>query len=382
MNPYMDDCKDKTEQRMGEVALRKYARAILIGLGIMSLASAGAAVIFTQKNDLRKLAKDERHLVIYSATDEGEAAELLDAFRKRYPFISVDYRSLAARDVYGRFKAESDAGRNVADLVINSAMDLQIKLVNDRYAQAYRSPERHTLPDWAVWKDQAFAVSAEPIVIGYNPQLLPTSTVPKTHDELAVLLHRNPQVLAGRIGSYDPLLSPTGYLYVTQDVHMDSDAWDLIGAIGRARPKLYQSSKTMISDVSSGRLALAYNVIGSYAFERAAHDPNFQVVVPRDYVLMMSRVTLIARRAPHPASAKLFLNFMLSREGQALLAKHHMNPVRLDMAPDDKALVGANVRAVRVGPALMANIDAMTFARFTRKWREAASERPPTKTNS
>ena len=359
---------------MSEGVLRRFARPVFIGVGLLGLVAAGRAAVVARSNDLDRASRAEGQLVIYSATDEGEASDLLKAFRARYPHIAVDYRSLAARDVYGRFKAESDAGRNIADLVINSAMDLQIKLVNDRYAQAYKSPERHRLPDWAVWKDEAFAVSAEPIVIGYNPRLLTAAMVPGTHDELAVLLHRNPQQLTGRIGSYDPQSSPTGYLYVAQDVQMDSDAWDLIGAIGRARPKLFTSSKDMISEVSAGKLALAYNVIGSYAFERAAVDPNFKVVVPRDYVLMTSRVALIARQAPHPASAKLFLNFMLSREGQSLLAKHHMSPVRLDMKSDDKALVGANVRAVRVGPALMATIDSMTFARFTRKWSEAIGE--------
>lgn len=354
------------------------ARPAIFAVAILSGTLGVAAVMAARNKDLTYLARQERTLVIYSATDEVEAADLLSAFHRAHPYISVDYRSLSARDVYGRFRGEADRGQHSADLLINSAMDLQIKLVNDGYAQRYNCPEKNELPDWAVWKNQAFAVSAEPIVIGYNAKLLRPNAVPSTHDELAALLHRDETALSGRIGSYDPQRSPTGYLYVSQDAQIDRDAWDLIGAVGRARPRLFESSKEMISKVSSGELVLAYNIIGSYAFERAAHDRNFRVVVPQDYVLMMSRVALIAKHATHPASAKLFLNFMLSREGQALLAKHHMTPVRVDMPTKDLALKRTNVRAIRVGPALMAGIDGMTFARFRRKWSEAVAD-PKTK---
>lgn len=352
-------------------------RSVVLLIGLMVSVGAFAAVTM-HKPDLVSLARNEGKLVVYSTTDETEAAELLAAFRATYPYIEIDYQSLTARDAYGRFKAESDRGRTVADIVISSAMDRQIKLVNDRYAQAYSPAQRRALPEWAVWKDQAFAISAEPIVMGYNPRLLPTNLVPSSHDELASLLHRSPALFEGRIASYDPKLSPTGYLYVSQDVQTDRDAWDLISGIGRAKPRLFDSSKDMISKVSSGDLVLAYNIIGSYAFERSAHDPNFRVVVPRDYVLMMSRVALIARNSPHPASAKLFLDFMLSRRGQRLIAKHHMWPVRLDLPQPNEALRGTNVRSVRVGPALMAGIDTLTFARFVRKWNEATSGSTPT----
>ena len=54
-------------------------------------------------------------------------------------------------------------------------MDLQIKLVNDGYAQTYVSKEIAHIPDWAIWKDEAYAVTAEPIVIVYNKKLVAES---------------------------------------------------------------------------------------------------------------------------------------------------------------------------------------------------------------
>jgi iron(III) transport system substrate-binding protein len=352
-------------------SLRTIALAVVAFAGLVAVGCAVAQIASAFRGPAA--GGREGRLVIYSATDEQEASELLKAFRIAHPEVQVEYLSLRASEVYSRFKAEADRGDAHADLLVNSAMDLQIKLVNDGYAQAYQSPERTALPEWAIWKDEAYAVTAEPIVFGYNAKLLPQALVPKTHDDLAAVLRRNTASLAGRVGSYDPLKSPTGYLYLTQDIRSDSDSWDLIGALGQARPRLFVSSKEMIDQISSGQLLLGYNLIGSYAFERAAMDPNFRVIVPQDFVLMMSRVAVIPKRAPHPQAARLFLDFMLSRPGQTILAKHHMTPVRMDMARDQTPSVTTIVRAVRVGPALMAGIDRLTFDHFRKKWLAATA---------
>ena len=58
-------------------------------------------------------------------------------------------------------------------------MDLQVKLVNDGYAQPYVSKEITHIPDWAVWKNEAYAITAEPIVIVYNKNLVAESDIPE-----------------------------------------------------------------------------------------------------------------------------------------------------------------------------------------------------------
>lgn len=352
---------------------RRLLRLGLAGAALCALSALGFAAVhqFLPGHGGEAATGGESRLVIYSATDEQEAAELLRAFRNEHPELDVQYLSLRASEVYQRFKSEADQGAVQADIVINSAMDLQIKLVNDGYAQPYRSTQLSALPGWAVWKDEAWAISSEPIVFGYNARLLPASLVPRTHDELASALHANRALFAGRVGSYDPLRSPTGYLYVTQDIRSDSDSWDLIGALGRARPQLFVSSKEMIDRIASGRLLLGYNLIGSYALERAATDPNFKVVVPQDFALQSSRVAIIPRGAPHPQAARAFLDFTLSRRGQEILSRHHMLPVRTDVASQGPA--STMLRAVRVGPALMAGLDRLTFDKFRRKWLAATA---------
>ena len=52
-------------------------------------------------------------------------------------------------------------------------MDLQVKLAADGYALTYASPEIPSLPKWAVWKDQAYGTTYEPITFVYNKRLVP-----------------------------------------------------------------------------------------------------------------------------------------------------------------------------------------------------------------
>jgi iron(III) transport system substrate-binding protein len=322
-------------------------------------------------------------LVVYSSTDRAQFADVVAAFARSHPEIHIRYESLSASDVYERARKEIDSGAPSVDMVINSAMDLQIKLVNDGYAQTYASPERSVLPSWAVWKNQAYAVTSEPIVIGYNKRLVSSADLPRDHDEMASLLHRHGGAFRGRIAMYDPDKSPTGFLYISEDLRIDRDNWDLLGAIGLTNPELYISTSKMIDDVSSGKMLFAYNIIGSYALDRARSDPNFGIIIPKDYVLIGSRVALICRGAPHRAAARTFLDFLLSRDGQAALTHHNMIPLRTDVVRSDLLAHAGNTRAIHVGPALMAGLDRVNRERFFTKWNatvRASSVNDTTKT--
>src|SRR6266700_87754 len=60
-------------------------------------------------------------------------------------------------------------------------------------------------------------------------------------------------------------------------------------------------------------------MIGSYAIERAKEATSIGIVFPADYITLMSRIAFIPVTAPHPESAKLFLDYLLSERGQKFL---------------------------------------------------------------
>jgi iron(III) transport system substrate-binding protein len=313
-------------------------------------------------------------LSIYSTTDAREVGDLLRDFRSLYPQVNVEYADLNSTELYSRFIAEVAAREGTADLLWSLAMDLQIKLVNDGYTQAYASPEKPNLPEWAIWKNEAYGTTAEPMVFAYNKRLMPPADVPHTHADVERLLRTNP-AYAGKVATYNPERSGTGFLYITQDLQVTHDTWPLIRAMGHANLQLYTSTGAMLERVISGEYLLAYNIIGSYALERQARDPSLGVVLPSDYTLVASRIALIPSDARNPDAAKLFLDYLLSKRGQTQLSQRYMTPVRSDVPePPGTRPKEDRARAVRVGPELLANLDQIKRLRFLKDWRRALGQ--------
>lgn len=311
-------------------------------------------------------ARAERQVRIYGNADRAELLPVVAAFRERYPGITVLYADIGSTEMYRRFVTETRARRMSADLVWSSAMDLQVKLINDGFAQGYASPEKPALPPVSVWKNMGFGVTAEPIGMVYNKRLIPAARVPRTHAALEAMLRQNRRTLTGKVTTFDPARSNVGYLYLTQDMATTRDTRSLLEAIAATRPVLSLTTGPMLRGVAEGRQAIAYNVIGSYALELARTDPRLGVAFLQDYTLVTSRIAFIARDAAHPAAAKLFLDFLLSREGQSLLAKRSLWPVRTDVSA--RRLPSSQARPIRVGPQLLVNLDRVKRQRFLRDW--------------
>nr|WP_299913668.1 ABC transporter substrate-binding protein [Sphingomonas bacterium] len=352
------------------------ARAALLLLGWTLLSAAAAAPLPRgyprSYRQIMANAASERALLVYSTINGGDVADLLKEFRAAYPGVRLEYRELSSTALYRTFVDEVRAGKPTADLLWSAAMDLQTKLVNDGYAQAYASPEKPYLPEWAVWKNQAYGVTAEPIVFAYNRKIVPPADVPHTHADLIRLLRAKRAFYTGRMATYDPVRSSVGYLYMSQDLQLNRDTSALMKMLGVTKVSLFDSSSNVLDALSSGKQLIGYNVIGSYALERQAHDPSIGVVMPTDYTLVTSRVALIASEARHPNAAKLFLDFLLSRRGQFLLSRRYITPARADVPSHAGARAPAPIaRAIRVGPALIANLDQIKRRHFANEWAAA-----------
>lgn len=349
--------------------------AALGPLAIPTLADAQAKLPRGYPRSYRSIvdaAAKEGSVTVYGNADAASLAGLLAEFRATYPKVRVDYRDLGATEINDRFVAETARGVHGADLVWSSAMDLQAKLINDGYAQAYASPEKPNLPAWAVWRNEGWGVTAEPIVFVYNKKLVPPADVPDSHVAFERLLRGKAAFYRGKIATYDPARSGVGFLYLSEDLRISRDTWNLVRGLGATDAKLYAFTNEMIDGLVSGRHLIVYNAVGSYALERAKQSPNIGVVFPSDYTQVMSRIAFIARNAHSPNAARLLLDFMLSLRGQRLLAQRSLGPVRIDMpSPGVPAPRPDLVQAIRVGPGLLANLDQIKRARFFRSWNEA-----------
>jgi iron(III) transport system substrate-binding protein len=256
-------------------------------------------------------------------------------------------------------------------------MDLQVKLVADGQAATYPSPEIKALPKWAVWKDSAYGTTYEPIAFVYNKRLVPEGDVPKDHTDLLKLLEAKTDFYKGKITAYDPERSGVGYLFCNEDIKDFPQAWDLFKAMGKAQAKLYTSAGAMMERVTSGEHLIAYGIFGSYALGRSKKDPNLGIVLPKDYTMVTSRVAFISKNAKNPNAGKLFLDYILSKRGQDIIAnKADLYSLRSDV--DGEAtikgvsqLIGDKARPVPVDQTLLENLDQAKRLAFLAKWQQA-----------
>jgi iron(III) transport system substrate-binding protein len=345
----------------------KQALAALAGL---CLSVAALAEEPPSYGDLAQAAQREGVVRVYS-TDVPQFGGVLDDFRAAYPGIQIDYVKHGSAEQYGMIVSEA-AGGGMADLVLSSGVDLQIKLVNDGYAMSYASPEAAHLPAWLRWRDMAYGVTAEPVVIIYNKRLVPAEDVPKNHADLLKLLTGQPGRYKGKIATYDVERAATGLLFATQDVQITEKTWDLFRAMGQSGVKVYSAASAMLDRVAAGDQLIAYNVIGSYALDRVKSQPELGIVLPDDYTLLLHRIAFVPKAAPHPNAGKLFLNFLMSKRGQRSLASHFLGAVRDDMSTEETGLDrAAPFRAIKVGPELLTYLDQSKRARFLKSWRAA-----------
>lgn len=324
--------------------------------------------------EIIQAARQEGHLVVYNTMHADAAlADILATFHRRYPFITIRDSDGDALKTYIRFTGETARHRPSADLIWSMAMDLQEKLINDGFALAYTSPEMPALPNWAHWQDLGYGVTQEPIAFVYNRRFIPDARMPHTHAGLRDLLARNPERFRGKVAMYNPAQSEVGMLLMSQDVQVTRDSWNLFDTLGLVDAQLYSTSRDMLQAVLSGRQWIGYDVVASYAMEMRKTHPELGVVYPSDYVLMLSRVAFISATARDPNAAKLFLDFLLSREGQQKLKSYGMGPVRPDIGvPVAQARINAGrVQAIRIGPGLLADLDSLVRAQFLRRWQQA-----------
>lgn len=318
-------------------------------------------------------------LSIYSTLDQPLAAPLIKAFQAENPGVTVVYDDLLAAEIAARVIAETDSGGHTADFAFSSGMDLQVKLTNDGYALPVNVPLARDWPDWANWREMAFALTFEPGVLVWHKPSFPDGP-PQSRLEVIDWLSR-PEAM-GRIGTYDVTRSAVGYLYLARDAEHFADIWSLVAAMGQAGLQTFPTSQEIIDRVADGRLALGYNILGSYADARARQEPDLGVLLLKDFTVVVSRVGLVPRAAARPDLGTAFLAFLMGREGQTIMAERlRLAAVSLEVSAENsaramEAALGEQLRPVPVSPGLLAYLDQSKRARIIARWEKALSEAP------
>ncbi|WYX53424.1 extracellular solute-binding protein [Achromobacter xylosoxidans] len=320
-----------------------------------------------------------RVLTIAGPTDTPVVAPLILGFQAQRPDVTVVYREMGSRELYEA--AIEDRLKDV-DVLMSSASDLQIRLANDGYAQRYTSPYAARLPSWAVWRNEVYGFTFEPAVIVYNPKRYSEATVPRSRQDLLRTLEQDRARLHGRVGTYDISRSSVGYLMAEQDELVSSNFWGLANAFGQVGVRLSATTAELLDAIENDEMDLGYNILGSYALSRQAAGAKIGVVFPQDYVLVLARSVLIARRAPNPDLGRALVDWLLSPAGQQVASSHAALGSIMEDTPGrwtSEAVLARSqgiVQPVVLSPALLVGLDQRRHSRFVQNWIRLVTDTP------
>lgn len=300
---------------------------------------------------------DTPPLRILSSTDTSFFVPIIEDFIATTPNTSVEYFVTGTVELDQRFRDAPDQ----FDVVISSAMDLQLKLANDGFASAVVNVDH---PEWAQWRNSLFAFTSEPAAIVLNAEAFQDLAVPTSRQDLIQLMRDHPDRFQGRVGTYDVRQSGLGYLFATQDARATETYWRLTEVMGRVGARLYCCSGQMIDDLRTGDLIMAYNVLGSYAQAQAETSDDLMVVLPSEFPTTMMRTILTSAKAPDPQRAENFVRHLLTLQA-------HGDPRIFPLPPLTGSQDFQTHRTINLDPALMTYLDQMKRDAFIREWEDA-----------
>ncbi len=359
------------------VKLWPFIPTVVFSLTLSFLAHASPSVEQRLKNS---------ELLVRGAADLAEIRPLLVEFRRRNPDIDLTYIESSTIELYhNMLTGEYES----TDVIASSAMDLQVKLINDGYAQPYISLETQNLPSRAKWRNEIFAFTYEPAVIAYNHQLLEQiaqASVPEleTRADILEFIREYSDQMDGRIGTFDIDSVGVGYLLWSYDSQQTASYGRILESFGIHNAKLYSSSNTMLDALNKGEIAFAYNVLGTYANSATRTNPNVKLLLPKDYTTAIMRTVFIKKDAPNPYSARRYIDFLLSINGQQILADtSSLSPIRTNVTtkPNGTNQVKRSelyfqqergpIRSIPLGLRLLVMTDKLKREVLINEWKSA-----------
>ena len=268
-------------------------------------------------------AQEEGEALLYTSADDQIMAPIAKAFEKA---TGIELRSLSLGDeeMFERYKTEVASGSPTADLVMNSDALGWRAFVESGNIEDYEDPNAPNLPDYAKLAPGVYAISEDPVIAVFNKALLPEADQPTTMAELA----EQAEDLDGKIGTTD-IGNAVQFGATTSYVNAFGDeAWEALETIG-AHTTIEYSTGPLVTKLAQGQYAVAFFVSGSV---RALLTPDVQQIVNYRYLQdgtpLLPRAVGVTAEAPNPNAAKVFLNWLLSVEGQEVACKTGFTPYR------------------------------------------------------
>jgi iron(III) transport system substrate-binding protein len=264
---------------------------------------------------LAENARREGTVVVYTSLNLVDSVPLTEVFEKKYGFKVALWRA-SSEKVVQRGVAEARAARFAADVYETNGPEMEI-LYREKLLDEFYSPGFKEIPAAAFPKHRHYVADRfNFFVIAYNTRLVKPDEVPSTYQDL---LHPR---WAGKIGIEAGDVDWFGALAKGMG---EKEGLAFFRRLAEAQPQVRSGHTLMAGLVSAGEIPLAVTVYNHNA-ERLLQKGapiNWKPLKP---TFGRPNAIGVAKNAPHPHAALLFVDFVLSREGQEIIKQRNRVP--------------------------------------------------------
>ena len=278
------------------------------------------------KADLIEKAKKEGKVILYSGVSLEELKEINSVFEKKYPFLKTEvFRSGSAR-LFARAQAEYRAGKYLADTFGSSFWATQ-QYFESGLLGTYKSAEREAIPSYC--KDAEGYWTCDYINIGaiaYNTKLVPPAKAPKSYQDFLDPWWKGKLALDDTAGVrwYGGMLKimgpEKGRAYMKKIAQQDIS---------------FRRGQNLLAQLlQAGEFHAVLYLFNNDIENLKMKGAPVEWVAPSDQpAILTPHVIALAKNPPHPNAARLYIDFILSKEGQQVLRRLDDVPAREDVPP-------------------------------------------------
>jgi iron(III) transport system substrate-binding protein len=287
----------------------RWGRGVATVLGGLLLACAARAAEpdFVPSADLLAAAGKEGKVVLYTANFLDTEQAVAKRFAERFPGMQVEIVRAPTGQLITRIKTEAAGNKLIAD-VIDISDRVQARGMLDLFG-AYAPPNAADYPEVARTADRLWPRSGNAWTITYNSALV--TDPPKSWADLVKpefgKLHLGQTIIASGGAPFNRAMFERKV--------MGEDYWTKQAAL---KPSLYPSQAPMADAMIRGEIAIA-PLVTNLAIPLSAQGAPLKWFFAPEGVPVTVFSAGMAKGAPHPNAARLFLDWALSREGQALM---------------------------------------------------------------
>jgi iron(III) transport system substrate-binding protein len=306
--------------------LKAVAFTLLVGL---------STDVQSQPKEVIEGAKKEGQLVFYSGIPIPDAQSILSALERKYPFIKTTFYRATGPALVSRIQTEQRAGSHIWDVMNSTGFEPYV-LLEQGYFAKHDSPERKFFPEGHKDNEGYWATMyTSPMIVSYNTRLVSPAELPKEYLDLLQPKWK------GRLG-----LDASDFEWYAnlRKIWGAEKAQKFLEGLRRQEVRLVQGRALLTELLTGGEIAILVNNFLQNAIEAKRKGSPVEMLA-LDPIISAAGLVGINKLAPHANAAKLFVDFVLSKEGQELIVKTDRSSVRKDIAGNPIDMI-KNVRMV------------------------------------